>query len=92
MDTLDALEQNVQALLQRYDALLEENRQLRRANEEQRGEILRTHSELLTSQKECTRLKTALAITGSPETRKDAYQRLTKMITRIDDAMEVLKN
>ncbi|MGM9837617.1 MAG: hypothetical protein ACI30A_03915 [Paludibacteraceae bacterium] len=91
METLDTFELSLQELLRRYAALAEENRLLREANDNQRGEILRTHSELLALQTECARLKTANALAGDPETRKKAYERLTQIIKRVDTAIEVLK-
>ena len=46
MQALDELSQNLHLLLQRYEALQQENVALREDIEKQRQELIRTHSEL----------------------------------------------
>ena len=47
MQALDDLSQNVRLLLERYEALQQENASLREDIERQRQELIRTHSELV---------------------------------------------
>ena len=62
MQVLEDLSQNVHLLLERYVALQQENAQLRQDIENQRTELIRTHSELLELQQQNRRLATANAV------------------------------
>ncbi len=90
METLDSLEQNLHALLQRLGDLQQENEALRAKVEDQRQEIKRTHSENLELLQQCTWLHDALAFTGR-EKRDEAYKRITQLIRQVDNAIEALK-
>ena len=90
MQTLDDLSQNVHLLLERYQALQEENARLRGDVEKQREELIRTHSELAALQQQNRRIATANAL-SSAEGSEEAYKRLSALIAQIDRAMEALK-
>ena len=87
MQVLDDLSQNVQLLLERYEAL---NVRLRGDIEKQREELIRTHSELAALQQQNRRIATANAL-SSAEGSEEAYKRLSALIAQIDRAMEALK-
>lgn len=89
MQSIESLSKNVQLLLQRYEALQAECAQLRADNERQRGELIRTHSELLATQQKNRRLATANALT-SVETTEEASKRINALIAQVDRAIQVL--
>ncbi len=90
MQILDDLSQNVQLLLQRYQALQQENATLRLDIEKQRQELIRTHSELLDLQQKNRRIATANALT-SAEGAEEATKRLNALIAQVDRAIAALK-
>lgn len=90
MQALEDLSQNVQLLLQRYQALQQENAQLRLDIEKQRQELIRTHSELLDLQQKNRRIATANALTSAEGT-EEATKRLNALIAQIDRAIAALK-
>lgn len=91
MTPLEELEQNVQRLVARCRELQTANEALQQLNEQQRQEILRTHTELTTLQQEYRQLKTAHTLSSTPEDREKAKQQITALIKRVDQAIEVLK-
>ena len=90
MQSLDDLSQNVQLLLQRYQALRKENVQLREDVDRQRQELIRTHADLLDLQQKNRRLATANALTAA-ETNEEALKRLNALIAQLDRAINALK-
>ncbi len=90
MQSLDDLSQNVQLLLQRYQALQKENVQLREDVDRQRQELIRTHADLLDLQQKNRRLATANALTAA-ETNEEALKRLNALIAQLDRAINALK-
>ena len=90
MQALDDLSQNVHLLLERYEALQQENVNLREEVERQREELIRTHSELLTIQQQNRRLATAGAL-ASAEGNELALKRLNALIAQVDRAISALK-
>lgn len=90
MQALDDLSQNIRVLLERYEALQRENAQLREDAEQQRQELIRTHSELLELQKKNRRMATANAMT-SAETTEEATKRINALIAQVDRAIAALK-
>lgn len=90
MQALDDLSQNVQLLLQRYQALQKENVQLREDVDRQRQELIRTHADLLDLQQKNRRLVTANALTAA-ETNEEALKRLNALIAQLDRAITALK-
>jgi hypothetical protein len=90
MQALDDLSQNVQLLLQRYQALQKENVQLREDVDRQRQELIRTHADLLDLQQKNRRLATANALTAA-ETNEEALKRLNALIAQLDRAINALK-
>ena len=90
MVVLDELSQNIRVLLERYEALQQENAQLKEDIENQRQELIRTHSELLDLQQKNRRLATANAMT-SAETAEEATKRINALIAQVDRAIAALK-
>ncbi len=91
MDSLDSLEQNLRVLLERYEALQQENKQLRAKMDGLHQDLVESHAELSEMQKECYRLRTANALAGDDTTRQEAYRRLSQMIAQVDKAIELIK-
>lgn len=90
MQALDDLSQNVQLLLERYDALRQENARLQEDVERQRQELIRTHSELVELQQKNRRIATANALI-SAEGAEEATKRLNALIAQVDRAIAALK-
>ena len=90
MQVLADLSQNVQLLLDRYEALQQENVALREEIERQRQELIRTHSELLDLQQKNRRIATANAM-ASAETGEEALKRINALIAQVDRAIAALK-
>lgn len=90
MLALDDFSRNVHLLLERYQALQQENASLREDIERQRQELIRTHSELLALQQQNKRLATANAMT-SAESSEEALKRLNALIAQVDRAISALK-
>ena len=95
MDSLVLLEQNIQQLLTQYQELQEQIRLLKEENVRQREEILQSHAELRQLKQDYSRLQVAHAMIAgqeiSEEERQKAKQKLTAIISRIDKALELLK-
>ena len=90
MQALDDLSQNVHVLLERYEALREENARLREDIEKQREELIRTHSELLDLQQKNKRIAVVNGLV-SKESSKEAYKRINALIAQVDRAINALK-
>ena len=90
MQALDDLSQNVHLLLERYQALQEENVRLREDIDKQREELIRTHAELLELQQKNRRLATANAMSNA-ETAEEATKRINALIAQVDRAITALK-
>ena len=90
MQILDDFSRNVHLLLERYEALQQENLALREDIERQRQELIRTHSELVELQQKNRRI--ALANTmSSAETAEEATKRINALIAQVDRAIAALK-
>ena len=90
MQALDDLSQNVHLLLERYQALQQENAALREDVERQRQELIRTHSELLDLQQKNRRIAVANAMSEA-ETKEEANKRINALIAQVDRAIAALK-
>lgn len=90
MQVLDDLSQNVHLLLERYEALQQENASLREDIERQRDELIRTHSELQSLQQQNRRLAMAGAM-SSAEGSEQAQKRINALIAQVDRAIAALK-
>ena len=90
MQVLDDLSQNVHLLLERYEALQQENASLREDIERQRDELIRTHSELQSLQQQNRRLAMASAM-SSAEGSEQAQKRINALIAQVDRAIAALK-
>ena len=90
MVVLDDLSQNVRILLERYEALQQENASLREDIERQRDELIRTHSELQSLQQQNRRLAMAGAM-SSAEGSEQAQKRINALIAQVDRAIAALK-
>ncbi|MBR4704997.1 MAG: hypothetical protein IKP02_05270 [Paludibacteraceae bacterium] len=77
-------------LLERYEALQQENARLREDIEHQRQELIRTHSELVELQQKNRRIATANAMT-SAEGAEEANKRINALIAQVDRAIAALK-
>ena len=90
MQALDDLLQNVHLLLERYEALQQENASLREDIERQRDELIRTHSELQQLQQQNRRLAMAGAM-RSEEGSELAQKRINALIAQVDRAIAALR-
>ncbi len=90
MQVLDDLSQNVRDLLERYDALQQENARLKEDVERQRQELIRTHSELQELQQKNRRIAVVNAM-NTAENSEEARKRLNALIAQIDRAINALK-
>ena len=90
MLALDDFSRNVHLLLERYQALQEENVRLKEDVERQRQELIRTHSELQQIQQQNKRLATANAMTNA-ESSEEALKRINALIAQVDRAINALK-
>lgn len=90
MQSLDELSQNLHLLLDRYEALRQENASLREDAERQRQELIRTHSELLELQQQNRRIATANAMSAA-EGKEEALKRINALIAQVDRAIAALK-
>lgn len=90
MLALDDLSRNLHLLLERYQALQQENMQLKQDIERQRQELIRTHSELLELQQKNRRIATANALSAA-ETNEEALKRINALIAQVDRAINALK-
>lgn len=90
MQVLDDFSRNVHLLLERYEALQQENAALRENVERQRQELIRTHSELLDLQQKNRRISVANVMT-SAENSEEATKRLNALIAQVDRAINALK-
>lgn len=91
MTEWEALEQNVRLLLERCQQQQTAIEALQRTNEQQRQEIMRSHTELTTLQQQYRQLKTAHTLSAKPEDREKAKQQISALIARVDQAIAVLK-
>ena len=90
MQTLDDLSTTVQILLERYQALQEENARLKEDIERQRQELIHTHSDLLDLQQKNRRIATANAMV-SAEGSEEALKRINALIAQVDRAIGALR-
>lgn len=90
MQALDDLSNNVHILLERYQALQEENARLKEDIDRQRQELIRTHSELVDLQQKNRRIATANAM-SSAENSEEALKRINALIAQVDRAINALR-
>ena len=95
MDSLAALEQNLNQFLKQYQELQHQLSLLKEENIRQHEEILQSHADIQQLKKDYNRLQTAHALIAeeglNEEERQKARQRLTSIISQIDKALAVLK-
>lgn len=95
MESLVALEQNLQQLLSQYQKLQEDMQLLKEENIRQRDEILQSHAELQQLKQQYNRLQIAHALITEDEQNKEqrlkARQKITAIISQIDKALAILK-
>ncbi len=87
-DELDILQAQQAELLRRYAKLRDENALLRQANEHQRAELLRTHEEFVSLQRDYKHLQTAHALCADSPEAAQAKRRLTQLINLVDEAIK----
>ena len=90
MQALAELSENLRVLLERYEALQQENARLREDAERQRQELIRTHSELQELQQKNRRIAVVNAM-NTAENSEEATKRLNALIAQIDRAINALK-
>ena len=90
MQILDDFSRNVHLLLERYEALQQENVRLKEDIEKQRQELIRTHSELQELQQKNRRIAVVNAM-NTAENSEEATKRLNALIAQIDRAINALK-
>lgn len=90
MQALDDLSANLHTLLERYEALRQENIQLKEDVARQREELIRTHGELVELQQKNRRIATANALSAA-ETNEEAMKRISALIAQVDRAINALK-
>lgn len=91
MKELDDITSNVNRLIERYHALEKENESLRQTAEQQRVEMMRTHSELVDLQQRYRQLHIAHAVSASAEDRDRAKAQITAIIQRVERVIDILK-
>ena len=92
MQALEQLEQSLHALIEEHDRLLAELRTLREKEENQRQELVRTHSELNDLQQKYRALLTAHHLLGGEADRQKAKEQIGLILTQVNRAMEALKS
>jgi uncharacterized protein YoxC len=90
MEQLDRLERNIQALLAKQDAIMEENRLLTDDNRRQHEEIMQCHARIVSLQHELRDVRTAASMIGSEASREKARLYLTQIINQVDSALNIL--
>lgn len=91
MQSLEQLERNFNSLLEQHRLLKEEIARLRELNENQRQEIMQTHTELVTLRKRNRHLQTAMSLLGDEGQREKARQQINYIISLVDRAADTLK-
>lgn len=84
------LAQNVEQLTQLTDELRKQVELLKKANDNQREELMRSHAEFVELKKRYQDLQTAHALTADIADREKARRHLNSLITRIDQTLELL--
>lgn len=91
-ETLQQLEQSVAHLLRNYQEVCRQLQILEEANQRQRDEILRTHTELTELQQQYKKLQTAHALVAESPQRDVARRQLTAIIKKIDTTINLLQD
>ncbi|MBQ8100647.1 MAG: hypothetical protein IJ169_05105 [Paludibacteraceae bacterium] len=91
-ELLIRLEENVRSLLSERETLRQELALLRDANDRQRQELIRTHEELASLQRQYKQLQTAHALAGNEEGREQAKRQLSRLIRMVDTAIEQMNS
>ncbi len=91
MQSLEQLAQRLQSHLEQHRLLREENERLRELNNNQRQEIMQTHTELVTLRRRNRHLQTAMSMLGDEAQREKARQQINYIISLVERAEESLK-
>lgn len=91
MEAIDQLEQSLTELLERYRQLREENHELRLTITDQKENLIAAYAEIKSLRDQNHKLLIARGLGETDETREAAKQQLTRIIHRIDTALEVLQ-
>jgi len=84
------LEEHVRQLITVNDELRQQLAIYKQANDTQRGELLRSHAELLELQKKYQSLQTAHALVSDDESKERARKQIASLINKIDRTIELL--
>jgi len=85
---LETLDSNVELLLQRCQALEQENAALKKGAANLREEILASHKELVDLQQRYKNLQIAHAMVSDDAARIDAKKQITKLIQMVDKCLK----
>lgn len=85
------LRANVEQLIARYADLQQQVSALEQTKQSQYEEILRSHSELVELRKKYQDLQMAHALTAPSPDREMAKRRITTIITKIDQTLELIR-
>ena len=91
MQSLEQLEQNIRSLLLLHRLQKEEIERLRKLNEDQRQEIMQTHTELVTLKRRNRHLQTAMSLLGDEAQREKARQQINYIISLVERVEQTLK-
>jgi hypothetical protein len=91
MQSLEQLEQNIRSLLLQHRLQKEEIERLRKLNEDQRQEIMQTHTELVTLKRRNRHLQTAMSLLGDEAQREKARQQINYIISLVERVEQTLK-
>ncbi|MBQ4508791.1 MAG: hypothetical protein II970_07850 [Paludibacteraceae bacterium] len=91
MQSLEQLEQNIRSLLLQHRLQKEEIERLRKLNEDQRQEIMQTHTELVTLRRRNRHLQTAMSLLGDEAQREKARQQINYIISLVERVEQTLK-
>lgn len=90
IEKLNAIEKKIAKLLQLREALLQENQHLEDQVNLQRSEITSLHEKLETLQEENQSLKTANALLGSSDFKRETKFKINSLIRDIDHCISQL--
>lgn len=90
-EEIQALEQNLTALLHAYSGLQDKVRILEQANAAQREQLLQTSAELVQMRANYSNLQTAHNMVTDADAKVQARRRIDALIARIDQTIELLK-
>lgn len=89
-DLISIFESNLNSLIDKYNALKEENNLLKTHLRQKNEDLMHAHKELLDLRNDYTNLETAAGLSGSPENSIVAKQRINKLVREVDKCLTLL--